>query len=146
MIHQWNTGRAYDNKGQQRMVVQVSDKAIKFSDLSRNINGSIPLGVFNQFANIDEDCIEHFVMVSYDYGNYNPSDTTLKWGAFMDWSKTTAEWDGEDWQFEGVPVEAGWDSGSTCFSPMELGYSYEQAATITPEQAIDSLKAWVTED
>ena len=55
----------------------------------------------------------------------------------MDWSKITAYWDGEDWQFDGVPIEAGWDSGSTCFSPEELG------DVDTSEQAISALKSWV---
>jgi hypothetical protein len=57
----------------------------------------------------------------------------------MDWSKTTAMWDGEDWLFAGVPPEAGWASGETCFSERELGMC------ISPEHAIKALKAWVAE-
>ena len=57
----------------------------------------------------------------------------------MDWSKTTAMWDGEDWLFAGVPPEAGWASGETCFSERELGMC------ISPERAIKALKAWVAE-
>ena len=55
----------------------------------------------------------------------------------LDWSNTRASWDGEDWNFTGVPVEAGWDAGTTCFSPSELGNCE------TPEQAINALKSWV---
>lgn len=55
----------------------------------------------------------------------------------MDWSKTRAEWDGEDWLFYGVPPEAGWPSGQTCFNERELG------DCATPEQAIRALKSYV---
>ena len=57
----------------------------------------------------------------------------------MDWSKTTALWDGEDWLFAGVPPEAGWASGQTCFSERDLG------ACTSPAQAVRALKAWVLE-
>ena len=40
----------------------------------------------------------------------------------------------------GVPPEAGWLSGQTCFSPHELG------DCDTPEQAIQALKSWVSKD
>jgi hypothetical protein len=53
------------------------------------------------------------------------------------WANTKAHWDGEDWVFTGVPTEAGWDSGTTCFSETELGDCN------TPEQAIEALKSWV---
>lgn len=55
----------------------------------------------------------------------------------MNWDKTKAYWDGEDWVFTDVPIEAGWDSGTTCFSETELGDCN------TPEQAIEALKYWV---
>jgi hypothetical protein len=55
----------------------------------------------------------------------------------MDWSKTHAEWDGEDWLFYNVPPEAGWASGQTCFSERELG------ECATPERAVRALKAYV---
>jgi hypothetical protein len=57
----------------------------------------------------------------------------------MDWSKTHAEWDGEDWLFYDVPPEAGWPSGQTCFSERELG------ECSSPERAVKALKAWVAE-
>ena len=57
----------------------------------------------------------------------------------MDWSKTHAEWDGEDWLFYNVPPEAGWASGETCFSERELG------ECATPERAVKALKSWVAE-
>jgi len=57
-----------------------------------------------------------------------------------DWSKTHAEWDGEDWLFYNVPPEAGWPSGQTSFSERELG------VCISPEQAIRALKAYVYSD
>ena len=55
----------------------------------------------------------------------------------MAWDLTKAYWDGEDWVFTDVPIEAGWDSGTTCFSESELGDCN------TPEQAIEALKYWV---
>ena len=76
--------------------------------------------------------IPHFKYSVQEYWEDQIEDT-------MDWSKTTAEWDGEDWQFDGVPPEAGWKSGSTCFSERELG------ACDSPSQAIKALKAWVAE-
>ena len=77
MKHQWNTGRHYDLHG-QRMVAEVTDdrKAIKFSDLSRHINGYVPTGMW---VNTDKHAIETLVMTNYDYGNYNGSNTTLEW-------------------------------------------------------------------
>ena len=57
----------------------------------------------------------------------------------MDWSKTRAEWDGEDWLFYDVPIEAGWSSGQTCFSERELGKCG------TPKSAVKALKAWVAD-
>jgi len=49
MKHQWNTGRQYDEHG-QRMValIDTGDCCIRFSDLSRNIDGAVPLGNFLQ--------------------------------------------------------------------------------------------------
>ena len=55
----------------------------------------------------------------------------------MNWDNTQAVFDGEDWVFTGVPIEAGWDTGTTAFSPYELG------VCSTPEQAINALKDWV---
>jgi hypothetical protein len=77
MKHQWNTGRHYDLHG-QRIVAEITDdrKAIKFSDLSRHINGSIPLGMW---AQTEKYAIETLVMTNYDFGNYSPSNTTLEW-------------------------------------------------------------------
>lgn len=54
----------------------------------------------------------------------------------MDWTKTKAVWDGEDWQFTEVPGEACWD-GRTCFSPMELNYNGDD-----PVRAVDALMYW----
>ena len=77
MKHQWNTGRHYDLYG-QRMVAEVTDdrKGIKFSDLSRNINGTVPLGMW---AQTEKYAIETLVMTNYDFGNYSPSNITLEW-------------------------------------------------------------------
>ena len=55
----------------------------------------------------------------------------------MNWDNTHAVFDGEDWVFTGVPIEAGWDTGTTAFSQYELG------VCSTPEQAINALKDWV---
>jgi hypothetical protein len=76
--------------------------------------------------------IPHFKHSVQEYWEDQLEDT-------MDWSKTTAMWDGEDWLFAGVPPEAGWPSGETCFSERELGMC------ISPERAIKALKAWVAE-
>jgi hypothetical protein len=59
--------------------------------------------------------------------------------------EVTAEWDGEDWNFRGAFINKHWDMNSTCFSPMELGYSYTQAAQLTPDEAIAALKLWMNE-
>ena len=74
--------------------------------------------------------IPHFKHSVQEYWEDQLEDT-------MDWSKTTALWDGEDWLFAGIPLEAGWRSGTTCFSERELGMC------ISPERAIQALKAWV---
>lgn len=51
-----------------------------------------------------------------------------------EWGSTTAQWDGEDWRFECVPLDE-CPRGRTCFSPLELGYSgYD------PERAIRCLR------
>ena len=75
--HQWNTGRHYDKHG-QRIVAQADTdaKRILFSDLSRHINGYIPLVGWLQ---IDNYSLEGLVMANYDFGNYNGSGVTLEW-------------------------------------------------------------------
>ena len=77
MKHQWNTGRQYDQHG-QRIVAMVDkgDCCIRFSDLSRNIDGAVPLGIW---AQTEKYAIESIVMANYDFGNYSPSNTTLNW-------------------------------------------------------------------
>ena len=77
-LHQWNTGRHYDQHG-QRMVAQVDGLEIRFSDLSRNINGRIPLGDFILGRDLDKYEIRELVMTNYDHGNYSGSNTTLTW-------------------------------------------------------------------
>lgn len=78
--HQWNTKRMYAEDG-QRMVAEVHETEIVFSDLSRHINGSIPLGKYLQRSapSMDKYTIETLVMTNYDFGNYSGSGTTLKW-------------------------------------------------------------------
>ena len=86
--------------------------------------------------NFATECINEIPHLKYSVQEYwedQLEDT-------MDWSKTTAMWDGEDWLFAGVPPEAGWASGQTCFSERELGMC------ISPERAIKALKAWVAEN
>lgn len=77
MRNQWNTGRQYDKHG-QRIVAQMNDKELLFSDLSRGINGSITLSSYapNQ---LDAYAMKKLVMCNYDYGNYGYSPTTLAW-------------------------------------------------------------------
>ena len=57
----------------------------------------------------------------------------------MDWINTKAVWNGEDWIFTDVPLEASpnW-GGRTCFSPMELNYTGGD-----PDVALAALKYWV---
>jgi hypothetical protein len=57
----------------------------------------------------------------------------------MDWTNTKAEWNGEDWIFTGVPLEAcpNW-GGRTCFSRTELNYG-----GANPDIAVDALQQWV---
>ena len=77
MKHQWNTGRMYDEHG-QRMVAQVDmdAKRILFSDLSRHINGYVPI---TGYVQTDKHAVETLVMTNYDYGNYNGSGVQLEW-------------------------------------------------------------------
>ena len=81
------------------------------------------------------ECINEIPHMKFSVQEYWEDQLEDEW----DWSKTTAMWDGEDWLFTGVPPEAGWPSGETCFSERELGMC------ISPERAIKALKAWVTE-
>jgi hypothetical protein len=78
MKHQWKTGRAYDDNGEQRIVARVDmDKSrLYFSDLSRHINAYVPLAMWVQ---TDKHAIETLVMTNYDYGNYNGSNVQLEW-------------------------------------------------------------------
>lgn len=76
--HQWNTGRHYDQHG-QRMVAQVDGLVVKFSDLSRGINGRIPLGDFLLGRDLDRHEMRALVMTNYDYGNYSGGAVTLEW-------------------------------------------------------------------
>jgi len=80
MKHQWNTGRQYDKHG-QRMValIDTGDCCIRFSDLSRNIDGAVPLGNFLQNHRLDAYTLEALVMANYDFGNYSSSNITLNW-------------------------------------------------------------------
>jgi hypothetical protein len=77
MKHQWNTGRRYDQHG-QRMVAQVDmdAKRIWFSDLSRHINGYVPI---TGYVQTDKHEVEQLVMTNYDFGNYATSGVTLEW-------------------------------------------------------------------
>lgn len=71
---------------------------------------------------------------------------SLYWPMEIDMTlDVTADWDGEDWNFRGALIKKHWDMNSTCFSPMELGYSYSKAARLTPEQAIAALMGWLDE-
>ena len=94
-------------------------------------------GVYQDDAWYIKD-LRHLYKHGYEAGiaDYREEDEI----ANMDWRNTKAEWDGEDWVFTGVPPEAGWLSGQTCFSPHELG------DCDTPEQAIQALKSWVSKD
>lgn len=78
MKHQWKTGRHYDEYG-HRMVAALRDDCIDFSDLSRHINGSIPLGEYLKHRELDSYEIEQLVMTNYDFGNYSGSLLTLYW-------------------------------------------------------------------
>ncbi len=60
-------------------------------------------------------------------------------------SGVTAEWDGEDWIFRGDLIKKHWNMSNTCFSPSELGYTYNDAARLTPEKAISALLLWLNE-
>jgi hypothetical protein len=55
----------------------TNDPRIYFSDLSRHINGYVPLGMWAQTG--DKYAIETLVMTNYDFGNYSPSNITLEW-------------------------------------------------------------------
>lgn len=81
------------------------------------------------------ECINQIPHFKYSVQEYWEDQKEDEW----DWSKTTAMWDGEDWLFAGVPPEAGWPSGQTCFSERELGMC------ISPQHAIKALKAWVND-
>jgi len=80
MKHRWTSGRAYDEHG-QRMVAMVDtgDCCIRFSDLSRNIDGAVPMGNFILGRDLTKYDIEALVMANYDFGNYSSSNTTLTW-------------------------------------------------------------------
>ena len=78
MKHQWNTGRGYDEHG-QRMVAEVRTREVMFSDLSRNIDGVIPLGNWMCIDIIDPYTLEKLVMANYDLNNYSSSLSRLTW-------------------------------------------------------------------
>jgi hypothetical protein len=80
--HQWNTGRQYDQYG-QRMIAVVTEDGIQFSDLSRHIDGLIPLGAFMRGADLDKRTIEDLVMFNYDQGNYSGNNKTLTWQGLL---------------------------------------------------------------
>ena len=60
------------------MVAQVDmdAKRILFSDLSRHINGYVPI---TGYVQTDKHAVETLVMTNYDYGNYNGSGVQLEW-------------------------------------------------------------------
>ena len=98
MKHQWNTGRGYDEHG-QRMVAEIQNNRkelaqdttglaasltgvrqwIAFSDLSRGIDGAVPLGNWMCTDIIDPYTLEKLVMANYDLNNYGGSGVTLTW-------------------------------------------------------------------
>jgi hypothetical protein len=78
MKHRWTSGRAYDEHG-QRMVAMVEGQKLLFSDLSRHIDGAVPLGNFLLGRDLSKYDIEALVMANYDFGNYSASYTTLNW-------------------------------------------------------------------
>lgn len=78
MSYRWNTGRHYDADGQRMVAAVVGDKLL-FSDLSRHINGAIPLGNYILGREVDGYSVEALVMCNYDHGNYSSSNVTLTW-------------------------------------------------------------------
>jgi hypothetical protein len=52
---------------------------IVFSDVSRGIDGVIPLGHYLTGRDIDPYTLEKLVMANYDLGNYGGSGITLTW-------------------------------------------------------------------
>jgi len=78
MKHQWNTGRHYDGYG-HRIVAEAQEQEVRFSDLSRNIDGAIPLGHYLTGRDIDPYTLEKLVMANYDLCNYSGSGITLTW-------------------------------------------------------------------
>ena len=80
MKHQWNTGRQYSNIG-QLIVAEVQDRHIRFSDISRCIDGTIPLGDYMSAHQLDGDpwTLRELVMMNYDRGNYSGARKTLTW-------------------------------------------------------------------
>ena len=81
----WNTGRPYDRDGKQLMVAEVHTDEIKFSDLSRYINGVVPLGKYLKGKTLTNSDIEGIVMHNYDYGNYSSLDITLECSSADKW-------------------------------------------------------------
>ena len=61
-------------------------------------------------------------------------------------SGVTAEWNGEDWVFKGELIQHHWGMSSTCFSPSELGYTYNDAARLAPYKAVEALLLWLAAD
>lgn len=85
MKYQWNTGRMYAKDGQLIVAQVVPDQTratgghILFSDLSRHINGVIPLGQYAVAQISDKYALEKVVMCNYDHGNWSGSQVTLAW-------------------------------------------------------------------
>jgi hypothetical protein len=78
MRYQWNTGRGYAEDG-QRMVAEVVGNELRFADLSRHIQGTIPLGAFHRLDRESIGFFQEFVMFNYDYGNYSGDSNNLTW-------------------------------------------------------------------
>jgi hypothetical protein len=60
-------------------MVDIGDCCIRFSDLSRHINGAVPLCDSTLSLDLSKYAIETLVMTNYDFSNYAYSSTTLNW-------------------------------------------------------------------
>lgn len=75
---QFNTGRQYTERGQRIVAAALPDRVL-FNDVSRGIDGTIPLAPGKRFDSGVE--LREFTMANYDMGNYgwDMRARDLKW-------------------------------------------------------------------
>ena len=125
---------------EQMKVDIAADDWTSIEELLKRVDYDVLIGFLSDLGMPDaDDTYDEYGVNTKNSFNTPPADEPHPSGV-------TAEWNGEDWVFRGELIQHHWGMSSTCFSPSELGYTYNDAARLAPYKAIDALVLWLAAD